>query len=89
MHRTSALWRVKLTVALNRSLLNSEKTLINAGKVLTSIVPVRMLHAFFLSNITPRYFTWLTKGIFLPFNVGEALFIIHYSFLNITEWPEI
>jgi hypothetical protein len=22
------------------------------------------LHVIFLSNITPRYFTWLTKGIF-------------------------
>jgi hypothetical protein len=43
-------------LALNRSLLNTEYSLMNVLKNLASIV-------------TPRYFTLFTNGMFCPFNV--------------------
>jgi hypothetical protein len=54
---------------LNHSLLNREYVLINALKALASIIFMCSLHVIFLSNITPRYFTLFTKGIFCPFSV--------------------
>jgi hypothetical protein len=65
----SALYGVILMLARNHSLLNREYGLINALKALASIEFVYDLHAVFLSNITPRYFTLFTNGIFHPFNV--------------------
>jgi hypothetical protein len=51
-------------VALNRSLLNREKTLINVLKALASIISICNLHVILLSKITPR-----CKGMFRPLNV--------------------
>jgi hypothetical protein len=56
-------------VVLNRLLLNMEYVLINALKALASIIFMCDLHIIFLSNITPRYFTLFTYGMFRPFNV--------------------
>jgi hypothetical protein len=56
-------------LALKCSLLNREYVLINAVKALVSVVFMCSLHVIFLSNITPRYFTLFTKGMFCPFNV--------------------
>jgi hypothetical protein len=56
-------------LVLNRSLLNREYILINVLKALASIISICNLHLTFLSNITPRYFTLFTYGIFRPFNV--------------------
>jgi hypothetical protein len=53
-------------LALNRSLLNREYTLINVLKSLASIIFMCGLHAIFLSKITPRYVTLLTNGMFRP-----------------------
>jgi hypothetical protein len=57
--------------ALNHSLLNRvyEYVLINALKALVLIVFTCSLHISFLSNVTPRYFTLFTKGMFHPFSV--------------------
>jgi hypothetical protein len=49
-------------LALKCSLLNREYVLINVLKALVSIVFMCSLHAIFLSNITPRYFTFFTKS---------------------------
>jgi hypothetical protein len=56
-------------LGLHRSLLNRESVLVNALKALASIVFMCSLHVIFLSNITPRYFTLLTKEMFCPFSV--------------------
>jgi hypothetical protein len=56
-------------LALNCSLLNREHILINVLKAFASIVPMRILHVIFLSNITQTYFTLFTHGKFHPFNV--------------------
>jgi hypothetical protein len=45
-------------LVLNCLLLNREYVVINALKALASII--------FFSNITPRYFTLFTNGIFRP-----------------------
>jgi hypothetical protein len=68
----SALWRVSLMLAFNRSLLNREQTLINVLKPLASIISVCNLHVILLSKITPSYFTWLMKGMFHWVNVRWA-----------------
>jgi hypothetical protein len=39
---------------------------------LSSIIFMCRLHVILLSKITPRYLTWLTKGIFCPVNVRWA-----------------
>jgi hypothetical protein len=46
----SALWKVSSMLALNRSFLNMEYTLINVLKALASIIS--------MSKIKPRYVTW-------------------------------
>jgi hypothetical protein len=69
MDLMSALWGVSLMLALNRSLLNREYVLIKAVKAFTSVVFKCYLHVIFLSNITPRYFTLFTKGMFRSFSV--------------------
>jgi hypothetical protein len=56
-------------LALNCSLLNREHVLINVLNAFASIVPMRILHVIFLSNITQRYFTLFTNGKLHPFNV--------------------
>jgi hypothetical protein len=43
--------------------------LINVLKALISIIPMCSLHVILLSQIIPRYFSRLTKGIFRPFNI--------------------
>jgi hypothetical protein len=43
-------------LALNRSLLNGEYTLVNVLKALASIISICNLHVILLSKITPRYF---------------------------------
>jgi hypothetical protein len=63
-----SLW-VNLILALNRSHLNREYTLINVLKALASIISICSLHVTFLSKITPKYFALFTNGMFLPFNV--------------------
>jgi hypothetical protein len=67
----SALWRVSLILVVNRLLLNREHVVINALKALASIGSMCGLLVIFLSNITPRYFTLFTNGIFRPFSVGR------------------
>jgi hypothetical protein len=42
-------------LALNRSLLNKEYTLINVLKALSSIICICNLHVFLISKMTPRY----------------------------------
>jgi hypothetical protein len=56
---------------LKCSLLNKEYVLIlvNALKALVSIVFVCSPQVILLSNVTPRYFTLFTKGMFCPFIV--------------------
>jgi hypothetical protein len=49
------------------------------------------LHAVILSEITPRYFTWLAKEIFRPFNVrwtsaGLSLWEVHGLSLNSVDF---
>jgi hypothetical protein len=56
-------------LALKRSILNKEYTLMNVVKALASIISMCNLHIIFLSKITPRYFALFTIGIFIPFNV--------------------
>jgi hypothetical protein len=56
-------------LVLNRSLLNKEYILINVLKALASIISMCNLHVTFLSEITPRYFTLFTNGMFRPFSV--------------------
>jgi hypothetical protein len=56
-------------LTLNRSLLNREYNLMNVLKALAFIVSICNLHVILLSNITPRYFTLFTNGMFWPFNV--------------------
>jgi hypothetical protein len=56
-------------LVFNHSLLNREYTLIDVLKTLISIISKCGLHVIFLSNITPRYFTLFTNGMFRPFNV--------------------
>jgi hypothetical protein len=58
-------------LALNRSLLNREYTLMNVLKIYASIISVCNLHVTFLSKITPRYLALFTNGIFLPFNLRQ------------------
>jgi hypothetical protein len=65
----SVVWRVNLMLALNRSLLSKEYTLMNVLKALALIIFMCSLHVILLLKITLRYFTWLTKGMFHPFNV--------------------
>jgi hypothetical protein len=55
-------------LVLKSLLLNTEYGVINALKALASIVSMCDLHVIFLSNITPRYFTLFTNGIFSPFS---------------------
>jgi hypothetical protein len=62
MDLMSAVWRVSLTLALNRSLLNRKYTLINALKALASVVFRFSLLVMFPSNVT-RYFTLFAKGM--------------------------
>jgi hypothetical protein len=57
-----ALWRVNLMLALNRSLLNREYTLIYVLKALASTISMCNLHVIFLSKITPRYLMLYTKA---------------------------
>jgi hypothetical protein len=54
-------------LALNRSLLNREYSLINVLKALASIISMCNLHGNLVSKTmcTPRYFTVFTNGIFL------------------------
>jgi hypothetical protein len=60
-------------LALNRSLLNREYSLMNVLKALASIISMCNLHVILLSKITPRYLTLFTNGIFRLFNVrGES-----------------
>jgi hypothetical protein len=54
---------------LKCSLLNKEYVLINALKALVSIVFICSPQVIFLWNITQRYFTLFTKGMFCPFIV--------------------
>jgi hypothetical protein len=56
-------------LALNRSLLNREYTLINVLKALASIISMCNLNVTFLSKIASRYFTIFSNGIFRPFKV--------------------
>jgi hypothetical protein len=64
----SALWRVRLMLVLNLSLLNREYILINVLKALASIISMCNLHVTFLSKITLRYFTsW-------PYNRWSSLY---------------
>jgi hypothetical protein len=56
-------------LVLNCLFLKSEYVVINALKALPSIISMSDLHVIFLSNITPRYFTLFTNGIFRPFSV--------------------
>jgi hypothetical protein len=56
-------------LVLNRLILNKEYVVINALKALVLTVSICDLHVIFLSNITPRYFTLFTNGIFRPFSV--------------------
>jgi hypothetical protein len=56
-------------LALNRSLLNREWTLVNVLKALALIISMCNLYVIFISKITPRYFTLFTNGMFHPFNV--------------------
>jgi hypothetical protein len=63
------LWRVKLILVLNSSLLSRGYILMNVLKSLVSIVSMCSLHVIFLSKITLRYFTLFTNGISSPFNV--------------------
>jgi hypothetical protein len=65
----SALWKVSLILVLNSLLLNRGYVVINALKALASIISMCGLHVILLSNITPRYFTLFTHGIFGPFSV--------------------
>jgi hypothetical protein len=59
-------------LALNRSLLNREYTLINVLKALASIICMCNLHVIFLSKITPRYLMLFTNGISFPFNSKQV-----------------
>jgi hypothetical protein len=56
-------------LVLNLSLLNRAYTLINVLKSLVLIISLCGLHVIFLLNITPRYFTLFTNGVFHPFSV--------------------
>jgi hypothetical protein len=67
--KISVLWTVSLMLALSCSLLGREYTLINVLKALTLIISICNLHVIRFSQISPRYFTWFTKGMFRPFNV--------------------
>jgi hypothetical protein len=58
-------------LALNRSLLNRECTLMNVLKALASIISMCNLQVTFLSKTTPRYFALFTNGILRPFSVRE------------------
>jgi hypothetical protein len=58
-------------LALNRSLLNREYTLINVLKVLASIISMFNLHLIFLSKIAPKYITLFRKGMISPFSVRQ------------------
>jgi hypothetical protein len=59
-------------LVFNRLLLNRVYVVINALKALASVISICDLHVIFLSNITPRYFTVFTNGIFRPFSVKET-----------------
>jgi hypothetical protein len=50
-------------LALNRSLLSKEYTLINVVKALASIISMCNLHVTLLSKITPRYFVQLLTKV--------------------------
>jgi hypothetical protein len=50
-------------------LFNRKYVIINALKALASIISMCDHHVIFLQNITPRYFTLFTNGIFRPFSV--------------------
>jgi hypothetical protein len=65
----SALWRARLMLVLNHSLLHREYILINVLKALASIISMCNLHVTLMSKITLRYFTLFTNGIFRPFSV--------------------
>jgi hypothetical protein len=56
-------------LALNRSLLTKEYTLISIPMSLASIISMCSLHVTFFSKITPIYFTLFTNGIFRPCGV--------------------
>jgi hypothetical protein len=53
-------------LALNRSLLNREYTIIYVTNALVSIISMCNLHVTFSSKITPRYFRLFTCGLFRP-----------------------
>jgi hypothetical protein len=69
----SAMWRVNLILALNRSLLNKKHTLRNVLKALALIISMCSLYAILLSKIIPRYLTWLMKVMIRPFNARWVL----------------
>jgi hypothetical protein len=60
---------VILMLVLNFSLLYRVYTVINVLKALVLIISLCGLHVIFLSNITLRYFTLFTNGMFHPFSV--------------------
>jgi hypothetical protein len=64
-----ALWSVSLMLVLNVSLLNRAYSLINVLKALASVISMSGLLVIFLLNITPRYFTLFTNGMFYSFSV--------------------
>jgi hypothetical protein len=51
------LWRVNLTLVLNRSFFNRGNVIMNVLKALVSIVSMYSLYVILLSKNTPRYFT--------------------------------
>jgi hypothetical protein len=53
----SALWRVNLTLVLNRSRLNREYVIINVLKALASSISMCSVHVILLLKIAPKYFT--------------------------------
>jgi hypothetical protein len=55
----SALWRVHLMLALNRSILNRGYTLINALKRLASIIPMCSLRVYVILVLTFTPFRYL------------------------------
>jgi hypothetical protein len=59
-------------LVLNRSLMNQEYNLINVLKALVATVSMCSPQVVFLSKITPRHFTLITRGMFGPFNVRKA-----------------
>jgi hypothetical protein len=61
-------------LVLKRSFLNRDWTLISVLKALASIISMWNFHVILLSEITPKYFIWFTKGMFHLFNIRWASF---------------